>query len=52
MKRIAVVKLLQIGDEQVLFSVREGNQTLIIDFLQSKPLRPPGKLFGILSGMV
>jgi DNA-3-methyladenine glycosylase II len=31
------VKLLQVGDEQVLFSVREGSQTLIIDFLGKEP---------------
>ncbi len=32
-----VVKLLQVEKELVLFSVREGNQKLIVDFLQDEP---------------
>ena len=32
-----VIKLLKIGDETILFSVREGKNKLIIDFLQTEP---------------
>src|SRR5687768_17352911 len=33
----AVIKLLKIGEEKVLFSVKPGNQKLILEFLNGDP---------------